>query len=50
MLVNGVPGLLAAGQGRALAVLAFAVRHGLIAMIDILADADRPNQIEARVV
>lgn len=41
VLVNGAAGAVAAVNGRVYAVLAFTVRHGKIAEIDILADADR---------
>ncbi len=45
-LVNGVPGLVVAPQGRLFAVLAFTVVGGRIAEIDIVADPDKLTRID----
>ncbi|RJQ85871.1 sigma-70 family RNA polymerase sigma factor [Amycolatopsis panacis] len=45
-LVNGGPGIVAVRDGRALSVLAFTLRDGLIVEIDILADATRLSTLE----
>nr|WP_245737700.1 hypothetical protein [Jiangella alba] len=41
VLVNGVPGLVTAPDGRPLSVMAFTIRGGRIVEIDILADPGR---------
>lgn len=41
VLVNGVPGLVTAPDGRPLSVMAFTIRGGRIVEIDVLADPDR---------
>jgi RNA polymerase sigma factor (sigma-70 family) len=45
-LVNGAVGLVAAKDGRVLAVLGFTVRQGSISEIDILADSDRLRRLD----
>jgi RNA polymerase sigma factor (sigma-70 family) len=46
VLVNGVPGVLVAPQGKPFSVLAFTVAGGKIAAIDALADPDRLERLE----
>ncbi len=46
VLVNGVPGVVVAPQGRPFSVLAFTVAGGQIAAIDALADPDRLERLE----
>ncbi|HEY7813969.1 MAG TPA: hypothetical protein VIC62_12070 [Nakamurella sp.] len=41
VLVNGLPGLVAAPNGRPFALLSVAIRDGRIVEIDIIADPDR---------
>jgi RNA polymerase sigma-70 factor (ECF subfamily) len=40
-IVNGTPGLLVAPRGRPIAVIGFAIRHGRIAEIDLVADPEK---------
>ncbi len=44
-LINGVPGLISTKDGRPFSVLAFTVRGGRIAEIDILADEERLQRL-----
>jgi RNA polymerase sigma factor (sigma-70 family) len=46
VLVNGLPGLVAAPHGQVLALLSFAVRDDRISEIDILADPDRLRSLD----
>ncbi len=51
ILVNGIPGSVAwEPDGRPFAVLAMTVRGGKIVRIDVLADSDRLDQLDLRVV
>ena len=45
-LVNGAAGVVVAPAGRAVAVMAFTVRNGLVARIDVLADPDRLDRLD----
>jgi RNA polymerase sigma-70 factor (ECF subfamily) len=49
-LVNGTPGLVTAPGGRPYAVIGFAIQHGKIVEIDILADPKRLRQLNPPVV
>ncbi|WP_314174970.1 sigma-70 family RNA polymerase sigma factor [Streptomyces winkii] len=49
-LVNGAAGLVAVADGRVLTVMAFTVRGGKIAGIDILADPERLSAVDPAVV
>ncbi|MFD3917560.1 sigma-70 family RNA polymerase sigma factor [Streptomyces sp. NPDC058595] len=49
-LVNGSPGLVMAPGGRLFLVLAFTIRDGKVAEIDIIADADRLERVEVAVL
>ncbi|PZF80102.1 RNA polymerase sigma factor SigJ [Jiangella anatolica] len=46
VLVNGVPGLVTAPDGRPLSVMAFTIRGGRIAEIDVLVDPDRLARLD----
>ena len=45
-LVNGTPGLVTAPGGQPYAVMGFAIQHGKIVEIDILADTERLRQLD----
>jgi RNA polymerase sigma-70 factor (ECF subfamily) len=45
VLVNGVPGVLVAPQGKPFSVMAFTVAGGKVAAIDVLADPDRLERL-----
>ena len=45
VLVNGMPGLLAAPDGHPFAIFAVALRDDRIAQIDIIADPDRLRRL-----
>ncbi|GLW06838.1 DNA-directed RNA polymerase sigma-70 factor [Microtetraspora sp. NBRC 13810] len=45
-LVNGAAGLVTAPQGRAMAVMGFTVKDGMIAEIDVLADPERLERLD----
>jgi ketosteroid isomerase-like protein len=47
-MVNGSPGVVAAPDGRVIAVLGVTVRHGRIAELDILADRKRLRHLDRR--
>ena len=47
-MVNGSPGVVAAPDGRVMAVLSVTVRHGRIAELDILADRERLRHLDRR--
>ncbi|MFE3251382.1 sigma-70 family RNA polymerase sigma factor [Streptomyces sp. NPDC059209] len=49
-LVDGSPGLVMAPGGRLFLVLAFTIRDGKVAEIDIIADADRLARVEVAVL
>ncbi|MFF7296851.1 sigma-70 family RNA polymerase sigma factor [Streptomyces sp. NPDC008265] len=46
VLVNGLPGVLAMAEGRAMSVMAFTVRDGRITALDILTDLERLARID----
>ena len=46
VLVNGAAGVVVAPEGRAIAVMAFTVRDGRVARIDVLADPERLNRLD----
>ncbi|MFI8360947.1 sigma-70 family RNA polymerase sigma factor [Streptomyces sp. NPDC085612] len=46
VLVNGLPGVLAMAEGRALSVMAFTVRDGRITALDILTDLERLARLD----
>ncbi|MFE2244907.1 sigma-70 family RNA polymerase sigma factor [Streptomyces virginiae] len=46
VLVNGLPGVVALAEGRALSVMAFTVRDGRIIALDILTDPERLARID----
>jgi RNA polymerase sigma-70 factor (ECF subfamily) len=50
VLVNGAAGMVLAAEGRPFAVMAFTVRHGKIAEIDILADSERLRRLDLAVL
>src|SRR5262245_10880900 len=50
VLVNGVPGLVSMLEGKPLSILAFTVRDGKIAEIDILRDPERLRQLDLTVL
>ncbi|WP_406117175.1 hypothetical protein [Streptomyces virginiae] len=50
VLVNGVPGVVAMAEGRALSVMAFTVQDGRITALDILTDPERLARIDLSVV
>ena len=50
VLVNGAPGLVSTLDGKLFSVLAFTVRSGKIAAIDILHDPERLNQVDLTVL
>jgi RNA polymerase sigma-70 factor (ECF subfamily) len=50
VLVNGAAGMVLAAEGRPFAVVAFTVRHGKIAEIDILADSERLRRLDLAVL
>ncbi len=49
-LVNGVPGVVAMAEGRALSVMAFTIRDGRITALDILTDPERLARIDLSVL
>ena len=49
-LVNGVPGIVVAPRGRLLTVLRFAIRHGRIVEIEVVADPQRLRQLNLGIV
>ncbi|MGY4394217.1 sigma-70 family RNA polymerase sigma factor [Streptomyces virginiae] len=49
-LVNGVPGVVAMAEGRALSVMAFTIRDGRITALDILTDPERLARLDLSVV
>ncbi|MFG2341853.1 RNA polymerase sigma factor SigJ [Streptomyces yangpuensis] len=49
-LVNGLPGVVALAEGRALSVMAFTVRDGRIVALDILTDPERLARIDLSAV
>ena len=50
VLVNGVPGLVSMLEGKPFSILAFTVRDGKIAEIDILRDPERLRQLDLTVL
>ncbi|MFG2486033.1 MULTISPECIES: sigma-70 family RNA polymerase sigma factor [Streptomyces] len=50
VLVNGVPGVVAMAEGRALSVMAFTIQDGRITALDILTDPERLARIDLSVV
>ncbi|MER6444305.1 RNA polymerase subunit sigma-70 [Streptomyces venezuelae] len=50
VLVNGVPGVVAMAEGRALSVMAFTIRDGRITALDILTDPARLARIDLGVL
>ncbi|MEU6298873.1 sigma-70 family RNA polymerase sigma factor [Streptomyces erythrochromogenes] len=49
VLVNGLPGVLALAEGRAMSVMAFTIRDGRITALDILTDPERLARIDVSV-
>ncbi|MER7734846.1 sigma-70 family RNA polymerase sigma factor [Streptomyces erythrochromogenes] len=49
VLVNGLPGVLALAEGRAMSVMAFTIRDGRITALDILTDPERLARIDLSV-
>ena len=45
-MVNGSPGVVAAADGRVMAVVGVTVQHGRIAELDILADRERLRHLD----
>ncbi|MEU4126617.1 sigma-70 family RNA polymerase sigma factor [Streptomyces virginiae] len=50
VLVNGLPGVVALAEGRAMSVMAFTVRDGRIIALDILTDPERLGRIDLSAV
>ncbi|WP_030655200.1 MULTISPECIES: sigma-70 family RNA polymerase sigma factor [Streptomyces] len=50
VLVNGLPGVVALAEGRAMSVMAFTVRDGRIIALDILTDPERLARIDLSAV
>jgi RNA polymerase sigma-70 factor (ECF subfamily) len=50
VLVNGAAGLLVMLQGKPFSVMAFVVRRGKIAEIDIIRDSERLRQLDLTVL
>lgn len=48
MLINGMPGIVTAPDGRAMAVMAMTTRDGRIVQIDILADPERLARLDLK--
>ncbi|MFE9929652.1 sigma-70 family RNA polymerase sigma factor [Streptomyces sp. NPDC005533] len=46
VLVNGLPGVVAVAEGRAISVMAFTIQDGRITALDILTDPDRLARID----
>jgi len=49
-LVNGAVGLIVAPRGRLISVLAFTIRHGKIAEIDVIADPAQLRRLKLRLL
>lgn len=50
VLVNGLPGVVALAEGRAMSVMAFTIRDGRIIALDILTDPERLARLDLSVV
>ncbi|MFE6835046.1 sigma-70 family RNA polymerase sigma factor [Streptomyces sp. NPDC057705] len=50
VLVNGIPGVVAMAEGRAISVMAFTIRDGRITALDILTDPERLARIDPSVL
>ena len=50
VLVNGAPGLVCMLEGKLFSVMAFTVRGGKIAEIDLLRDPERLSQVDLTVL
>ncbi|MEU9163914.1 sigma-70 family RNA polymerase sigma factor [Streptomyces sp. NPDC048424] len=50
VLVNGLPGVVAVADGRAISVMAFTIRDGRITALDILTDPERLARIDLSVL
>jgi hypothetical protein len=49
-LINGTAGVVVAAHGRPLSVMSFTVTGGRIAVIDVLADPDRLEELDLNVL
>ncbi|WP_404962084.1 sigma-70 family RNA polymerase sigma factor [Streptomyces sp. 147326] len=50
VLVNGIPGVVATAEGRAISVMAFTIQDGRITALDILTDPERLARIDLSVL